>query len=298
MKDTIVVVTGASSGIGRSIAEICLEQGATVYLSSDDARRLESTWSELRSKFHSVHREVCDVRRDHAVELLVNRVLAASGRIDILVNNAGYATYRPFEESSIHELLDLLDVNLAGALRCTRAVLPSMIHRGTGCIVNVASIGGEVIITPNAAYCAAKHGLVAWSHAIRYELMRYGIAVSVVCPGYTRTAFHDHPTFSRRAMSRSPMREPLSPRRVADGVRRAIRTRQRTVYVPWWHRHFVWFMRAAPLFANVVWDRIALRRIDRLYAAIERENLGPGCVNAAHAMREIAEAHYLDGTLK
>jgi short-subunit dehydrogenase len=239
-------------------------------LSSDDATRLESTWRELRAKFNKVEREVCDVRSERAVEQLVGRVLAASNHIDVLVNNAGYATYQTFAESSTREIVDLLDVNLAGAMRCTRAVLPSMMNRGRGSIVNVASIGGEIIITPNAVYCAAKHGMVAWSLAIRYELLRHGIAVSVVCPGYTRTAFHDHPTFGRRAISRSTLRKALTPRRVAKGVLRAALTRRRIVFVPWWHRYVAWLMHAAPWLTLPVWDRLALRRIEWLYRGIER----------------------------
>ena len=171
MDGAVVIVTGASSGIGRSVAEAWLERGATVYLSSHDGSRLEAIWHELREKFRQVEHEVCDVRSEQAVERLVSRVLAASGHIDVLVNNAGYATYQAFEETSTPDILDLLDVNLGGAMRCTRAVLPSMIHRRSGSIVNVASIGGEIIITPNAVYCGAKHGMVAWSQAIRYELL-------------------------------------------------------------------------------------------------------------------------------
>ena len=270
-EEAVVVVTGASSGIGRSIAEACLERGATVYLSSDNAVRLHATWCELREKFRHVEHEVCDVRKDQEVNKLISRVLASSGRIDVLINNAGYATYQPFVETSTAEILDVLDVNLGGVMRCTRAALPSMMKRRSGRIVNIGSIGGEIIITPNAVYCGAKHGLVAWSRAMRYELSRFGIVVSVVCPGYTRTAFHDHPTFKRRTISRSAFRKGLTPRRVADSVIRAIRTGKSIVYVPWWHRHLVALSHAAPWARAIVWDRLALRRVDSLYREIAAE---------------------------
>jgi uncharacterized protein len=161
---TVVVVTGASSGIGPSTAEACLERGATVCPSSDDAARREATWREIREKFRQVQRELCDVRNEQAVERLVSRVRPASGHNDVLVNNAGYATYQTFEDTSMTGIIDLLDLNLGDAMRCTRAVLPSMMTRRSGCIVNVASISGE-IITPNAVSCSATHRMMAWSQA-------------------------------------------------------------------------------------------------------------------------------------
>src|SRR5262249_22979294 len=128
------------------------------------------------------------------------------------------------------------------------------------------------IITPNAVYCGAKHGMVAWGRALRYEVERFGVRVSTVSPGFTRTAFHDHPTFARRLRSRSNLRQGLSARRVAEGIVRASHTGQRMVYVPWWHRALVWGMGTLPIPLGMAWDRLAARRIESLYDAIDADS--------------------------
>ena len=125
-------------------------------------------------------------------------LLREHGVPDVLVNNAGFAVYRAFEQSDAQEIARLFDVNFAGHILCTKAVLDGMIRRRRGHIVNVASVAGLFTLTPNAVYGAAKSGIVAWSRALRVELDRYGIGVSVVCPGRVETPFFDHETFRRR----------------------------------------------------------------------------------------------------
>src|SRR5258708_12375495 len=117
-------------------------------------------------------------------------------------------------------------------MRCTKAFLPGILERRSGRIVNVASIGGATIITPNAVYCAAKHGMVAWSLAMRYELERFGLHVNVVCPGHTSTHFHDHPTFRRRDADRRPGRRSLTSAAVSAAVLDGIRRNPVITYVP------------------------------------------------------------------
>ena len=136
---------------------------------------------------------------------MVERVLAR-GCPDVLVNSAGFAVYRTFEQSPVEELERLVDVNLTGALRCIRGFLPAMIARGSGHLVNVASIAGLMPITPCAAYGAAKHGLVGISETLRWELHDLGVAVHLVCPGRVETPFFDHETFRRRAHRRETER--------------------------------------------------------------------------------------------
>src|SRR5260370_26385916 len=126
--------------------------------------------------------------------------------VEVLIKNAGYDGYRPCEESSAAEVLDILDVNLGGAMRFAKACLPAMIRQRSGRIVNIASVAGGLIITPNAVYCAAKTGMVAWSKALRHEVARFNVAVNVVLPGLTATQFHNHPTFRRRDIYRKKSR--------------------------------------------------------------------------------------------
>ena len=266
-----VVVTGASSGIGRQVAGDVSALGASVVITSHDEGRLRQTEAELRTAGHRINAFCCDVRDRAQVASLAQYVEQTCGHADILINNAGYAVYRPFEESTVDEVLDILDVNLGGAMRCAKAFLPGMIARRSGRIVNVSSIGGEVIITPNAAYCAAKHGMVAWSKAIRYELEPFGVAVNVVCPGHTTTHFHDHPTFRRRDADRNPRRRSLTPVAVSAAVLDAIRRDRPVTYVPGWHALLVWALRVCPLLTDPLWDRISRKRVNRLYAQIGAE---------------------------
>jgi short-subunit dehydrogenase len=161
--DKVVFITGGTNGIGKQVAKDFINLGAKVIICSRRLSGLKQTQKEFNQSGLNVDAHVCDIRYNDQVVKIPEYILEKYGRLDILINNAGYAVYKPFEESPIEEVLDLLDVNLAGAMRCTKAVLPSMISHGSGQIVNISSISGETIITPNAVYNAAKHGMVAWS---------------------------------------------------------------------------------------------------------------------------------------
>lgn len=267
----IVLVTGGSRGIGKQLARDLSGLGAKVIICSHQSASLEQARKELVQSGLQVDAHLCDIRISAQVNEIVEYVLRQYGRIDILINNAGYAVYRPFEESSMDEVLDLLDVNLAGAMRCAKASLPSMIARRSGRIVNISSIGGETIITPNAVYCAAKHGMVAWTKAIRYELARFNVRASVVCPGYTETNFHADKSFERRNPYRRKNARPLTVEAVSTATLRAIREDRLITFVPSWHRWLVWSLNALPIVTIPVWDRIARRRLAQLYERIEIE---------------------------
>ncbi len=274
--DRVVVITGGSSGIGLSLASDLSDQGAHVVIVSHDALRLGEAEEALRRSGRNVSVFLCDVRSSEQTAALAAHVSRTWGRTDILINNAGYAVYRPFEESTTEEVLDLLDVNLAGAMRCTKAFLPGMLERRSGRIVNVASIGGATIITPNAVYCAAKHGMVAWSLAMRYELERFGLHVNVVCPGHTSTHFHDHPTFRRRDADRRPGRRSLTSADVSAAVLDGIRRNRVITYVPSWHRFLAWSLRVAPPITAPIWRYISLKRVDQLYRRMDAERRNRG----------------------
>ena len=268
----MILVTGGSNGIGKQIAIEMLIQDASVIICSTQPSDLEKTKYECAVFGLGVEAILCDVRDNNQVNKLADRVLSKYGHVDILINNAGYATYRSFEESSLHEILDLVDVNLCGAMRCTKIFLPSMISRRSGRIVNISSIGGETIITPNATYCAAKHGMVAWTKAIRYELAHFNIKANVICPGHTKTNFHDHSTFRRRDPYRKNAARSLSVKDVSTKVIKAIRKDCVVTYVPAWYGLVVWALNAIPFVALPVWNKIAHQRVVELYEQIELEH--------------------------
>jgi 2-dehydro-3-deoxy-L-rhamnonate dehydrogenase (NAD+) len=187
----IAVVTGGAQGIGRAIAERCLDSGASVAIWDRDAALAGKTAAELAPR-GQVTAFAADVTDLHSIEQARDRTLAALGRIDILVNNAGIAgpnikTWDYPPDAWDH----VLAVNLTGTFNCCRAVAPQMIAQNYGRIVNVASIAGKEG-NPNApAYSASKAGVIALTKSLGKELAAYDISVNCITPAAARTAIFD-----------------------------------------------------------------------------------------------------------
>jgi NAD(P)-dependent dehydrogenase (short-subunit alcohol dehydrogenase family) len=176
------VITGGGSGIGASCAQALAEAGARITLMGRDLARLETQRDAMRA-----HGDVACVSVDVTNEAAVAEAFSRVGAVDILVNNAGHAHAAPFTHTDAALWQRMLDVNLTGVFLCTRAVLPSMLERGYGRIVNVASTAGQVGYAYVAAYCAAKHGVIGLTRALALEVATKGVTVNAVCPGYTET---------------------------------------------------------------------------------------------------------------
>jgi len=176
------VITGGGSGIGASCAQALARAGARITLMGRDLARLEAQRDAMRA-----HRDVACVSVDVTNEAAVAEAFSRVGAVDILVNNAGHAQAAPFTHTDAALWQRMLDVNLTGVFLCTRAVLPSMLERGYGRIVNVASTAGQVGYAYVAAYCAAKHGVIGLTRALALEVATKGVTVNAVCPGYTET---------------------------------------------------------------------------------------------------------------
>ena len=177
------IVTGASSGIGRIIAESLARAGFTVFGTS---RRAAADGPARVAML------TCDVTDDGSVEALVADVLSRTGRIDVLVNNAGIGLIGGAEESSIAQVRALFDVNLFGTVRMTNAVLPSMRRRGQGRIVNIGSVLGLIPAPYSTHYSATKHALEGYSESLDHEVRAFGIRVSLIEPGNTRSGFEQN----------------------------------------------------------------------------------------------------------
>lgn len=182
---SIVLVTGASSGIGKTTAERLLEEGHTVYTA---ARRVEKM-AELRDK--GAKPVKMDITRDEDVVDVVNTIIEAEGRIDVLVNNAGFGMYGAMEDTSIDDARYQFEVNIFGLARLTQLVLPHMRKQGSGKILNMSSMGGKVYTPLGSWYHATKHALEGWSDCLRLELEPFGIHVVVIEPGAIATEFGD-----------------------------------------------------------------------------------------------------------
>lgn len=186
-----VLITGASSGIGAACAEKFAEAGARLLLLARRRERLEALAQNLSERFSaSCHLLVCDVRNRQQVEQLLGSLPPEWADIDILVNNAGLARgLAPLHEGSYEDWEEMIDTNLKGLLAVTRTVLPRMVARREGMIINIASIAGREVYPNGNVYCATKHAVRALSEALRIELNGTAIRVVNIDPGLVETEF-------------------------------------------------------------------------------------------------------------
>ncbi len=184
------LVTGASRGIGVTLAQALAKRGVRLVLSARDEAGLERVRAELAKSGAEVHVVPADVSEPAALALLVDRSRAALGAIDLLVNNAGVDSVSHFEDVRMEDLQRTLQVNLTAPMTLSRLVLPDMLTRQRGHIVNIASLAGLAPAAFSEAYCATKHGVVGFTRALRASLQAQGSAVSAsaICPGFISDA--------------------------------------------------------------------------------------------------------------
>jgi short-subunit dehydrogenase len=197
----VVIVTGASSGIGKATALQLIKEGHTVY---GAARRVEKMNELVSAGGKAVALDITNLNQVHAE---THKIIETEGKIDVLVNNAGYAVYGPIEEVSYEQAKQQFEVNLFGLAEITKVVLPAMRRQESGTIVNVSSIGGRVYGPLAAWYHATKFGLEGWSHALRLEVNQFGINVVIIEPGVTKTEFTEAMDHKLTEDSSSPYKE-------------------------------------------------------------------------------------------
>tara|TARA_Y100001972_G_scaffold124961_1_gene175233 strand:- start:1482 stop:2300 length:819 start_codon:yes stop_codon:yes gene_type:complete len=181
----VILITGASSGMGKSAAKILHDQGHKVY---GAARRIDEM-QDLKEQGMGV--VSLDLTKEESIVKAVDSVIEQEGRIDVLVNNAGYGSYGAVEDVPIEEAKRQFDVNIFGLARITQLVLPGMRERKEGRIVNISSMGGKIYTPLGSWYHATKHALEGWSDALRLEVMEFGIEVVIVEPGGIKTPWGD-----------------------------------------------------------------------------------------------------------
>lgn len=188
LKDQVVVITGASSGIGKEYARVFAKEGAKLVLAARSTEKLVNLAQELKEKYNSETLVVTtDVSKEKDAKELIEESLEHFNHIDILINNAGVSTYEYFYKENIENLKKVMDVNYWGMVYCTHAVLPSMISRNKGKIVNISSFAGKRGMPVMANYSASKHAMQGFSEGLRVEVKKFGIDVLVICPTTTKT---------------------------------------------------------------------------------------------------------------
>ena len=185
MKQKIILITGASSGIGKATAKRLISEGHIVY---GAARRVENMSDLEEMGGHAIR---MDITNEAEVTAAVQRIMDENDRFDVLVNNAGYAVYGAVEQIPIDQARRQFEVNLFGLASLTQKIIPIMREQGAGQIINISSVGGKIYSPLGAWYHATKHALEGWSDALRIELAQFGIQVSIIEPGAIVTEFTD-----------------------------------------------------------------------------------------------------------
>ena len=259
-----VIITGASSGIGRALALALAKQGCRLVLLARREDKLLALQQEIvllgesakmDSQPRNVQIVVGDVTDDNVRQQTVQKALDCYGGIDILINNAGIGAFGLFEKADSDRFLQILDVNLVSVVEMIRLTLPHLIESAQeqkktrhGCvpmIVNTSSIMGKRGAPYSSEYSAAKFGIQGFSEALRAELSIYGIDILVVCPGTTKTEFFDS-AIDNTGMPKWPSHKPVLPEFVAQQVVKAMKSGKHEIVPYFWARVLCWLCRISP----------------------------------------------------
>ena len=186
MEKSIILITGATSGIGKATAEFFCENGYTVY---GTGRKAAVGTITQHPNGGSITMLSLDVTNDVSVQNCIEQIMLREGKIDILVNNAGFGIAGAIEETSMEQMRMQLETNLFGVHRMCKEVLPVMRKQGYGKIINISSVAGFIAIPYQAFYSVSKFGIEGYSRALREETARFGINVTLIQPGDTKTGF-------------------------------------------------------------------------------------------------------------
>jgi NADP-dependent 3-hydroxy acid dehydrogenase YdfG len=235
LSGTVALVTGASSGIGEATALALAAQGAAVALAARRADRLEHLAGKIRGQGGNAMVLAADVTDEAQARATVEGTVAELGRLDILINNAGVMLLGPVVDAPVEEWQRMVDINLLGLLYCSHAALPHLLRaaedspRRVADLVNVSSVAGRVARNGSGVYNATKHAVGAFSEALRQEVTRRHVRVSLVEPGAVATelAGHNRPEIRERMSQRFAEVERLEAEDIADAIGYVVTRRRR-----------------------------------------------------------------------
>jgi short-subunit dehydrogenase len=262
MKDNVVVITGASKGIGAELARQLAAKGAKLVLAARNAKELESVAEDCRKAGAAVVTVRADVSLEHDCQAIVAGAVLAFGRLDTLVNNAGATMWARFEDIDDVSVLErIMRVNYMGAVYCTRHALAHL-RESRGRIVGVSSLAGRTGVPTRTGYAASKHAMTGFFDSLRIELADSGVTVTMIYPGFVATGIRENATGpDGRPIMVSPVKEGevMPVEECARRIVRAMEHRSREVVMTARGKMGLWLKLLAP---GLV-DRIARRAIDK-----------------------------------
>lgn len=191
LENKVVWVTGAGRGIGKAIAEALGKEKAVLALSSRTADEIKSVAESVNANGGKACSFPCDVSSETDVSGTVKKIEKTLGGINLLINNAGVAKFAPLVETSIDDWDRMMNINLKGAFLCIREVLPSMIEKKSGHIINIVSVAGIEPFSNSSAYCSSKYGMMGLTSVTREEAREHNIKVTAILPGTVNTPIWD-----------------------------------------------------------------------------------------------------------
>jgi short-subunit dehydrogenase len=252
-KNKVVLITGASSGIGKACAIEMAKRGANLVLAARQYVTLCELTAELQKEYGIQAIAVqTDVSREEDCELLVKQALVTYGRIDVLINNAGLSMRALFKDLDLSVLKNLMDVNFWGTVYCTKYALPEII-KSKGTIVGVSSIAGYRGLPGRTGYSASKFAMNGFMEALRTELLKTGVHVLVACPGFTTSSIRfsalakDGTAHGETSMEEGKM---MSPEAVAEQIVNGIAEEKRTLIMTGQGKLTVWLNKLLPALAD------------------------------------------------
>lgn len=230
MSKKCVLITGATSGIGKAYAQRFAKEGYNLILTGRRKEKIHAFAKELEKEYH-VHVEttIVELSNHKEVDEMIQYVM--DKRIDILVNNAGFGANNLFHEEDLSILEKMVDVHILATMKLTHAVLPGMILRGEGTIINISSESAFLLIPKNATYSGTKAFLKNFTESLYLDLMDTGVKVQVVCPGFTRTDFHEKMGMDKSRQTDHGLMKWMSPDQVVDIAMRDL-AKNKVVCIP------------------------------------------------------------------
>ena len=260
-KNKVVLITGASSGIGKQTAIEFAKLGSSIILVARRKNKLEQVENELKQFNVNTLVCVCDVSKKDQVEELSKIVLQKFNSIDILVNNAGFAIYGSVSDLSINEIESQMETNYFGMIYCVKNFLPLMLKKKSGHIVNVASVGASFSVPGVSSYCATKFAMLGFSEGLKHELYGTGVGLTVVSPIMVRTPLFEHPSFTN--FSKFSTGVSLSSETVAKTIIKASNSSRLEIVVPSVARAAIWFKQTFPFLINPIIGRIFRKQLTK-----------------------------------